>query len=163
MGRTYSCTSLSPSLSISRVIGSDVFPCRLNLQAYCQSKLANVVYSYELDRRIANSGVTVNAVHPGVVATELGRYLFPSGGSEGQDLSFVERALAKLATLVLLSPARGAEASVYVASSEQAAGVSGKYFDSVSLQPKTSNKEAYDIERQDRLTALSKELVYTRS
>ncbi len=155
--------------------------------AYCQSKLANVVrpkpvttrpdsprlathappslarqvYTYELDRRIANSGVTVNAVHPGVVATELGRYLFPSlpQGSEEQKMSFIEKAVAKLATLVLLTPARGAEASVFVASSPDAANVSGKYFDSVSLRPKESNKESYDIARQDRLTALSRELV----
>ena len=120
------------------------------------------MYSYELDRRVASSGVAVNAVHPGVVATELGRYLFPSVPSEGEQMSFVEKALAKLASLVLLTPERGAEASVYVASSDEAAGVSGKYFDSVSLLPKTSNKESYDIGRQDRLTALSKELVYSQ-
>ena len=122
------------------------------------------MYSYELDRRISNSGVTVNAVHPGVVATELGRYLFPSmpQSSDAKDMSFIEKAVAKLATLVLLTPARGAEASVYVASSPEAANVSGKYFDSVSLKPKKSNKESYDLSRQDRLTALSRELVYTR-
>lgn len=132
--------------------------------AYCQSKLANVVYSYELDRRIAKSGVAVNAVHPGVVATELGRYLFPSmpQTSDGKELSFVEKAVAKLAQLVLLSPARGAEASIYMASSPDAANVSGKYIDSVSLEPKKSNKTSYDIALQDQFTSLSRELVYTR-
>jgi NAD(P)-dependent dehydrogenase (short-subunit alcohol dehydrogenase family) len=131
--------------------------------AYCQSKLANVMYSYELDRRLpASEGITVNAVHPGVVATELGRYLFPSMNNQGSEMSFVEKIIAKLATTVLLTPERGAEASIFVASSPEASGVSGKYFDSVSLSPKQSKKESYDVQRQDRLTQLSKELVYEK-
>ncbi|HQR38681.1 MAG TPA: SDR family oxidoreductase [Blastocatellia bacterium] len=86
--------------------------------AYCQSKLANVMFTYELARRLEGSGVTANSLHPGVVATGFGK----SGSG-----------LMKFAVTVirpfLISSAKGAETTIYLASSPEVEGVSGKYFD----------------------------------
>jgi len=124
--------------------------------AYCQSKLANVMFSYELSRRLQNSGITVNALHPGVVATELGRYLFPSLTSE-EELPWWSKPLLSVATSFLLTPEQGAQTSIYLASSPEVTGVTGKYYD--SCKPKTSSNESYDLEKQKKLWELSEELV----
>lgn len=124
--------------------------------AYCQSKLANVMFSYELSRRLQNSGITVNALHPGVVATELGRYLFPSLSSE-EELPWWSKPLLSVATSFLLTPEQGAQTSIYLASSPDVAGVTGKYYD--SCKPKNSSNESYDLEKQRKLWERSEELV----
>jgi NAD(P)-dependent dehydrogenase (short-subunit alcohol dehydrogenase family) len=82
--------------------------------AYRQSKLANILFSNELARRLAGRGVTSNALHPGGVATEIMR-----------DASFAMRALARLA---FTTPEKGARTSVYLASSPEVEGVTGRYF-----------------------------------
>ena len=76
--------------------------------AYCNSKLANVMFSHELSSRLTDSGVTSNSLHPGVIATRLLRQSFGSAG--GDELSV------------------GAETPVYLASSDEVASISGKYF-----------------------------------
>lgn len=124
--------------------------------AYCQSKLANVMFSYELSRRLQNSGITVNTLHPGVVATELGRYLFPSLSSE-EELPWWSKPLLSVATSFLLTPEQGAQTSIYLASSPDVTGVTGKYYD--SCKPKNSSKESYDLEKQRKLWERSEELV----
>lgn len=124
--------------------------------AYCQSKLANVMFSYELSRKLQNSGITVNALHPGVVATELGRYLFPSLTSE-EELPWWSKPILSVATSFLLTPEQGAQTSIYLASSPDVAGVTGKYYD--ASKPKTSSNESYDVEKQKKLWELSQELV----
>ena len=124
--------------------------------AYCASKLANVMFSYELARRVAPSGITVNALHPGVVATELGRYLFPSLTNEN-DIPWWSKPLLSAAKSFLLTPEQGAQTNIYLASSLDAAGITGKYFD--ACKPRASSKESYDVEKQKKLWDLSAELV----
>ncbi len=82
--------------------------------AYRQSKLANILFSNELARRLAGSGVTSNSLHPGGVSTEIMR-----------DASFAMRALARLA---FTTPEKGARTSVYLATSPEVEGVTGRYF-----------------------------------
>jgi NAD(P)-dependent dehydrogenase (short-subunit alcohol dehydrogenase family) len=84
---------------------------------YGRSKLCNIVFTRELARRLAGTGVTANSLHPGFVATRFGD---ESGGL----LSTVVRA----AKLVAISPEKGAETVVYLASSDEVAGVTGEYF-----------------------------------
>ena len=103
-----------------QVIDFDDLQYRKNYQfmrAYGKSKLANLLFTYELDRRLPGSEVTVNALHPGFVATNI-------GGNNG----WLVRLFMPLIRLWAISPQEGAETSVYLASSSEVAGVSGKYF-----------------------------------
>ena len=95
-------------------------------RAYGQSKLANILFSNELARRLptATTGVTVNSLHPGVVATELGRFLLPDG-----ETAWWQAPLVAAASAFALTPPQGAATSVYLASSREVEGVSGEYFD----------------------------------
>lgn len=86
-------------------------------KAYGQSKLALVLVTYEWARRLADNGVTVNAVHPGFVATGIGL-------GDGILSKFMMPLMRRMA----LTPEEGAETSIYVASSIQLEGVTGKYF-----------------------------------
>ena len=114
--------------------------------AYNQSKLANVLFANALARRVEKDGITVNSVHPGVVATELARD-YP-------------KFLVKLFHLFLLTPAQGAECSVHVATSEEGGRVTGKYFE--QSRQKTAAKAALDEAAQERLWKLSEELLNLR-
>jgi NAD(P)-dependent dehydrogenase (short-subunit alcohol dehydrogenase family) len=115
------------------------------MRAYNQSKLANVLFTKALSRRLAGKRVTVNAVHPGVVATELMRD-FP-------------KALTAVLKLFLLSPERGAECSVYVATSPEVAGTTGEYFE--KSRPKTASAEARDEQQQERLWTITEDIIQT--
>jgi len=111
--------------------------------AYNQSKLANVLFTLALARRLEGTRVTVNAVHPGVVATELTRD-YP-------------RLLVKLAHLFLLTPEEGAACSLHVATSPETATVTGEYFE--KSKPKTPAQTAQDRDAQEKLWALSERLL----
>lgn len=111
------------------------------LRAYRQSKLANILFTRELSRRLQGSGVTANALHPGVVRTRL---LF-SGWR-----------VAQLARPFLRSPARGADPAVYLALSPEVTGVSGRYF--VDRRPVDPSPRALDPEVAKRLWEVSEEL-----
>ena len=87
-------------------------------RAYNQSKLANVLFTYELARRLEGSGVTANALHPGVVRTAFGQ----------EDSRGWMRLMLPVVRPFMKSPERGAETSVYLASSPEVEGVSGRYF-----------------------------------
>jgi NAD(P)-dependent dehydrogenase (short-subunit alcohol dehydrogenase family) len=87
------------------------------IRAYNQSKLAMVLFTYELAKRLEGTGVSANCVHPGVVATNLGR---GNGGFFGF--------LTRLMRPFFSSPEKGAETPIYLASSPEVEGVSGKYF-----------------------------------
>jgi NAD(P)-dependent dehydrogenase (short-subunit alcohol dehydrogenase family) len=86
-------------------------------RAYGASKLANILFTAELSRRLAGTNVTANCLHPGVVATNIF-----GGGAVGKLIGLLGR-------WVLLSPTEGAATSVYLASSAEVGGVTGKYFD----------------------------------
>ncbi|XP_053464013.1 retinol dehydrogenase 13 isoform X2 [Nycticebus coucang] len=119
--------------------------------AYCQSKLAAVLFTRELSRRLQGSGVTVNALHPGVARTELGRH---TGMHSSAFSSFT---LGPIFWLLVKSPQLAAQPSTYLAVAEELEGVSGKYFD--GLKEKAPAPEAEDEEVARRLWAESVRLV----
>jgi NAD(P)-dependent dehydrogenase (short-subunit alcohol dehydrogenase family) len=88
--------------------------------AYGRSKLANILFTYELARRLAGTRTTANALHPGGVATGLGR-------NNGM-ISWLKHIAYYALKRQLLSPARAAEAITYLALSDEVQGVTGKYF-----------------------------------
>jgi retinol dehydrogenase-12 len=113
---------------------------------YGMSKLANVMFTYELARRLEGSGVTANALHPGFVASNFGR---SNGGVWGMFMPLVQ--------LFAITPQRGAETSIYLASSPAVEGVSGQYFD--KQRPVKSSPASYDVAAQRRLWEVSEQLV----
>lgn len=110
-------------------------------KAYGQSKLALVLITYELARRLAGTGVVANAVHPGFVATGIGM-----GGG------FLYRVAAPLIKLVAQSPEEGARTSVYVAAAPEVADVTGQYF--AKEEPVRSAPVTYDEALAERLWAV---------
>lgn len=119
--------------------------------AYCQSKLAVILFTKELSRRLQGTGVTVNALHPGVARTELGRH---TGMHSSAFSSFT---LGPIFWLLVKSPQLAAQPSTYLAVAEELEGVSGKYFD--GLKEKAPAPEAEDEEVAQRLWAESARLV----
>ena len=115
------------------------------MNSYGASKLMNVLFTYELARRLDDTAVTVNAVHPGLVDTGFGH-------NTGRLWSVLIKAAQKL---FAISPQQGAETLVYLASSPDAAGISGKYWN--EKQQKRSSDNSYDREQQTRLWAFSAE------
>jgi NAD(P)-dependent dehydrogenase (short-subunit alcohol dehydrogenase family) len=113
--------------------------------AYCESKLANILFTRELARRLQGTGVTATCLHPGVVRTGFGR----------QGPAFI-RAFFKLAGLFLVSPEQGAETIVYLASAEEAAATSGTYFE--RRREKQPSAAACDDRAADRLWQVSEQL-----
>jgi NAD(P)-dependent dehydrogenase (short-subunit alcohol dehydrogenase family) len=118
------------------------------MQVYSRSKLANIYFTSELARRLEGTGVTVNCLHPGTVATGYGR--------DGDASGFLSFGL-KVIKPFILSPERGAQTSVYLASSPDVAGVTGKYF--VKCRPRTPSRAAQDPEAAKRLWERSEELL----
>lgn len=116
-------------------------------QAYAQSKLANIMFTRELAVRLEGSGVTCNAVHPGMVYTDIGRHM-------SINQSWLAKVLLHpLLWLFLKTPRQGAQTTLYAALSPRLEGVSGKYF---SLQLETDVSEAAkDSEAAKRLWAIS--------
>jgi retinol dehydrogenase-14 len=116
-------------------------------RAYNQSKLANVLFTYELARRLRGSTVTANALHPGLVSTSFG----------AEDPSGAQRLLVPFMRPFMKSPTKGAATSVYVASAPDLERVTGCYF--VNSKPKRSSKASYDEGAAARLWELSDDLV----
>jgi len=114
--------------------------------AYSNSKLMNVLFTYELARRLQGSGVTVNCLHPGFVATQFGKN---NGGLIGLGLSLVQRVGA-------ISPQQGAETTLYLATSPEVEGITGRYFD--QKKAVESSKISQDEETARRLWEISLEL-----
>jgi len=112
------------------------------MRVYGQSKLANILFTREVARRLEGTGITANCLHPGVVATH-----FASG--TGLGIFF------KLFKPFLLSPEKGAATSIYLATSPDVEGVSGKYF--VKSAEATPSKAALDDEAAARLWQVSAE------
>jgi NAD(P)-dependent dehydrogenase (short-subunit alcohol dehydrogenase family) len=114
------------------------------LGAYGRSKLALILFTYELARRLQGSGVTANCLHPGAVRTNIWSHagLFSP--------------LTRLASLFMISPDEGAKTSVYLASSPEVEGVTGKYFE--KCKPKRSSEQSYDEAAAARLWELSERM-----
>jgi retinol dehydrogenase-14 len=115
-------------------------------RAYSQSKLANVMFTYELARRLDGTGVTATVLHPGVVRTGFG----------AEDREAYLAVLIRVARVFMKTPAQGADTPVYLASSPQVEGISGRYF--VNRKPKTSSNASRDTTAAARLWQVSAEL-----
>ena len=116
-------------------------------RAYNASKLANVMFTYELARRLQDSGVTATVLHPGVVRTAF--------GAEDQAAFFT--ILSLLIRPFMKAAAQGAATSIYLASSPQEEGVTGVYYS--NSKPKKSSKSSYDSDAARRLWKVSVDLV----
>lgn len=117
------------------------------MNAYGAAKLMVVMYTYELARRLEGTGVSVNAVHPGFAATNL-------GSNTG---ALRHRIMFKMVRPLQMSAKKGAETSVYVATSPELEGVTGKYFAKSEERP--SSELSYDEEAQKRLWVVTEELL----
>ncbi len=114
-------------------------------QAYGQSKLANVLFTYELARRLEGLGVNVNVLHPGVVRTGF-----------GHDTSGPLSWGIRLASPLFMSAEKAAKAAVYLATSPDLENVTGKYFS--KMKEAKSSRESYDVEAARRLWQVSEDL-----
>ena len=118
------------------------------MDVYGRSKLANILFTRELARRLEGTGVTANCLHPGVVRSDFG-----SGG----DLGGVMGVSWSVMQPFLLSPRQGADTSIYLASSPEVEGVTGEYFDRHRVA-RTSSR-ARDAAAAARLWRVSAERV----
>ena len=116
-------------------------------RAYNQSKLANVMFTYELARRLEGTGVTATVLHPGVVRTNFGH----------EDSGRWMRLMLPVVRPFMKSPEAGARTSIHLASSPEVEGVTGLYF--ANSTSKRSSKASYDALAAARLWDLSAELV----
>jgi NAD(P)-dependent dehydrogenase (short-subunit alcohol dehydrogenase family) len=116
-------------------------------EAYNQSKLASVMFTYELARHLEGSGVTATVLHPGVVSTGFG----------AEDPSLIFKFLVPLWRPLMKTPEQGAATSIYLASSPKVDGVTGTYFS--NRKPQTSNDASYDRDAATRLWRMSAALV----
>lgn len=118
------------------------------MQVYGRTKLENIYFTTELARRLEGTGVTVNSLHPGTVATGYGR--------DGDTTGLLGLGL-KLAPPFLLNAEQGARTSVYLASSPEVEGVTGKYF--VRCRARTPSAAARDDSAARRLWEESEKLI----
>jgi NAD(P)-dependent dehydrogenase (short-subunit alcohol dehydrogenase family) len=116
-------------------------------RAYNQSKLANVLFSYELARKLQTTSVTANALHPGVVSTSFG----------AEDPAGLQRLFVPIMRPFMKTPTQGAATSIYLASAPDLEQVTGRYFANSKL--KRSSKRSYDEAAAARLWQVSADLV----
>jgi retinol dehydrogenase 14 len=116
-------------------------------KAYPQSKLASVMFTYELARRLEGTGVTATVLHPGVVSTRFG----------SEDPGLIFKVVVPFYRPFMKTPQQGAATSVYLASSPDVEGVTGRYFANRRIE--TSNKASYDEGAATRLWQVSANLV----
>jgi NAD(P)-dependent dehydrogenase (short-subunit alcohol dehydrogenase family) len=114
-------------------------------KAYGRSKLANLYFTYELARRLEGTGVTANAMHPGFVRTNM-----------GSNNGWWVRLFLPLVHLSSLTPEQGARTVVYLASSPQVEGITGKYF--VREREVASDPVSYDESAAKRLWEVSEKM-----
>jgi NAD(P)-dependent dehydrogenase (short-subunit alcohol dehydrogenase family) len=115
-------------------------------RAYSQSKLANIMFTYELARKLVGTNIVVNCVHPGVVPnTKIGK------GSK-TFANFIASVPANL----IRTPEEGAETIIWLASSKDIEGISGKYF--YEKREIKSSAKSYDLDIAKRLWKLSEEM-----
>ena len=115
------------------------------MRAYGRSKLANILFTYELARRLEGSGVTANVMHPGFVATNIGKNNGP-----------LARLVISLIHRRALTVEEGARTIIHLASSHEVDGVNGKYFVKEKAIP--SDPASYDKDAMERLWRVSAEM-----
>ncbi|GHO62345.1 short-chain dehydrogenase [Ktedonobacter sp. SOSP1-52] len=115
-------------------------------RAYADSKLAQLYYTYELAEQLKGTGITVNALHPGAVATNF-----------NDNLRGLVRFIGTFNNLVGTSAEKGAQTTLYLATSPEVEGVSGKYFSKCKQTP--SSKRSYDVAVRKRLWQVSEDLL----
>jgi NAD(P)-dependent dehydrogenase (short-subunit alcohol dehydrogenase family) len=111
-----------------------------SMAAYSRSKLANVMFTFALARRLEGTGVTANCLHPGVVATNL--------------LPRRLRLIKPLLSRVIFNPERGAQTTLYLALSSEVTGMNGRYFDEHHVV-QTASPIACDVALQESLWSAS--------
>jgi retinol dehydrogenase 14 len=116
-------------------------------RAYNQSKLANVLFTYELARKLQDTSVTANVLHPGVVNTSFG----------ADDPAGVQRLLIPFMRPFMKTPAQGAATPIHLASEPDLEQVTGRYF--ANSKPKKSSQRSYDEATAARLWQVSADLV----
>jgi retinol dehydrogenase 12 len=119
---------------------------RHGFDAYCNSKLANIVFTFELARLLQGTSITVNALHPGLVATGFGTNNF----------KFIRLAM-KIFGWFALNSEEGAQTSIYLAASPEVRGVSGQYF--IKCKPARAAPQTYNEQIQQNLWDVSQKLV----
>ena len=117
-------------------------------KGYQKSKLANVLFTYELLKKVP-ADITVNCLHPGFVATNFGHNI---GGFFGPVLKIAQRISA-------IDPEEGAKTSIFLCSAPEVKGVSGKYF--YKCQSKTSSRESRNMDTGKRLWQISSDIAST--
>ena len=116
-------------------------------RAYNQSKLANVLFTYELARKLQATLVTANALHPGVVRTSFG----------AEDPGSVQRLFTPFMRPFMKAPGQGAATSIHLVSAPDLEQVTGRYF--ASSKPRKSSRRSYDQAAATRLWQVSADLV----
>ena len=109
--------------------------------AYCNSKLANILFTYKLANDLKGSDTTINALHPGVIKTKF---------------SIEDRSSNRTFPMGRTSPEHGAKAQIYLSTSQDVQGVSGRYFNEMRIEK--SSPMSYDVELADMLWQKSLEL-----
>ncbi len=110
-------------------------------KAYAQSKLANILFTRKLAQSLVGTGVTVNSLHPGVVATNI--------------FNIIPAFLRPIAKIFMLSPADGAETTIYLASSIEVDNITGEYFNKKKVALTSMNAQSADL--AERLWAVSEQ------
>jgi len=116
------------------------------MKAYSLSKLANVIFTYELANRLKNSNITANCVHPGVVNTNF-----------GNELKGVVKFIFKLFVPLMRDANKGAETSIWLATAPELEGVSGKYF--ADKKEKKTQPDSYKPEIQQKFWEVSEKMI----
>jgi NAD(P)-dependent dehydrogenase (short-subunit alcohol dehydrogenase family) len=119
------------------------------MKAYANSKLANLCFTRDLAAQLQDTDVTVNALHPGQVATNIWR-LWP-------DERWYQTLMLKIMSRFAISAEEGAQTSIHLASSDEVRGITGQYFD--KEQPKAMSPKCDDLQVRQGLWKLSEELV----
>ncbi len=119
------------------------------MKVYSKTKMANVLFTYELARRLEGSRITANCLHPGVVRTNLAR-----------DAKGIFKLLITLFYPFFASPEKGAETSVYLATSPEVEGITGKYFH--KTKQIRSSRQSYDENIARKLWEVSEQLTSLR-
>lgn len=115
--------------------------------SYCRSKLMNIMFTYECHRHYADSGVTFNCLHPGFVNSNFGN----------NNSGFARGSINAAKSLFAINVEKGARTNVYLASSKDVEGISGKYFN--KCKPVKSSDVSYNDDDQKRLWEMSENII----